>query len=80
MEQDKILSCMKAYFAELYRPEQVENFETLRPVDLIEDSVDAVTFIMHLEDKTGRDIPLAKVGPRFNHLTFKELAAHLCAC
>jgi hypothetical protein len=42
--------------------------------------VDAVTFILHLEDKTGRDIPLAEVGPQFNSLTFKELAAHLCAC
>jgi acyl carrier protein len=80
MEQDKILSIMKAYFTDLHGPELVENFEAIRAADLIGDSVDAVTFVMHLEDKTGRDIPLAEVGPKFNSLTFKELAAHLCMC
>lgn len=80
MEKNQILGFMKAYFADLHGPEQVEDFENLRTADLIEDSVDAVTFIMHLEDKTGRDIPLAEVGPGLTGMTFKELAGQLCSC
>jgi acyl carrier protein len=80
MAQDQILSIMKAYFADLHGPERVENFEALRAADLIEDSVDAVTFVMHLEDQTGRDIPMAQIGPGFTGLTFKELASQLCPC
>jgi acyl carrier protein len=79
MQQEQILSVMKEYFADLHGPERVEDFESLRAADLIEDSVDAVTFIMHLEDKTGRDIPVSEVGPGFTSLTFKELASQLCA-
>jgi len=78
MEQDKILSFMKAYFADLHGPEAVKDFETLRAAELIEDSVDAVTFIMYLEQKTGRDIPMSEVGAGFTSLSFKELAGHLC--
>jgi acyl carrier protein len=77
MERNQILSVMKAYFADLHGPEKVEDFETLRAGDLIEDSVDAVTFIMHLEDQTGRNIPISEVGTAFNSLTFKDLAAQL---
>jgi acyl carrier protein len=80
VEQDQILSFMKAYFADRHGPDQLDNFEILRAADLIEDSMDAVTFILHLEDTTGRNIPLAEAGPRLTSLTFKELAAHLCAC
>jgi acyl carrier protein len=80
MQQDQILSVMKTYFAELHGPEELENFETLRAADLIEDSIDAVTFIMHLEDKTGRDIPTSEIGPSFTGLTFQELAGQLCVC
>jgi acyl carrier protein len=80
MKQDQILVVMKEYFADLHGPEKVEGFETLRAADLIEDSVDAVTFIMHLEDKTGRDIPMSEVGAGFTGMTFKELAGQLCPC
>jgi acyl carrier protein len=78
VEQEQILGLMKAYFADLHGPERVENFESLRATDLVEDSVDAMTFVMHLEEQTGRDIPLAEVGPAFAGRTFRELAGELC--
>jgi acyl carrier protein len=78
VEQEQILSLMKAYFADQFGPELVENFESLRASQLIEDSVDAITFVMYLEDKTDRDIPLAKLGPAITGLTFQELATELC--
>lgn len=78
MEQDQIIGLMKAYFSEQYGPDQVENFESLKASDLIEDSVDAVTFVMHMEDRTGKDIPLAQIGPAMTGLTFRQLAGELC--
>jgi acyl carrier protein len=78
VEREQLLSLMKVYFADLHGPERVENFESLRASDLVEDSVDAITFVMFLEDKTDRDIPLAKVGPAITGLTFQELAGELC--
>ncbi len=78
MEQEQILSLMKAYFVQEHGPERGDQIETLRASDLIEDSVDAVTFIMYLEDKIGRDIPMAKIGPGLTSLTIPELAGELC--
>src|SRR5690242_16378068 len=68
---------MKGYFANEYGPDQVQNIEDQRVSDLIADSVDAITFIMHLEEKTGQDIPLAAVGPALTGMTFRELAGEL---
>ena len=48
------------------------------PSEFLEDSVDVLTFVMHLEEKLGVDIPLAKVGPALSRMTFQELAAELC--
>jgi acyl carrier protein len=79
MEQEQILGIMKEYFAELHGPEQLKDFENIRAADLIEDSVDAVTFVMHLEDETGRDIPMAQVAAGFTGLTFQELARQLAS-
>jgi acyl carrier protein len=78
VEQHQILSLMKAYFADQHGPEAVANFENLHAPDLIEDSVDAVTFVMYLEDKTGRDIPLSEIGPALTGPTFQVLAGELC--
>ncbi len=77
MDRDQIIALMKAYFTDQLGPEAVEGFETLHASDLIEDSVDAVTFVMYLEEKTGQDIPMAEVGPALTGLTFQELAAEL---
>ncbi len=77
MDQEQILGIMKAFFADLHGPEVLENFETTRAADIIEDSIDAVEFVMHLEDKTGLDIPMAQVAAGFTGLTFQEMARKL---
>ena len=79
MQQEQILDIMKAYFADLHGPEALADFETTMAVDLIEDSVDAVTFVMHLEDETGLDIPMAQVAAGFTGQTFQKLARRLAS-
>lgn len=79
MEREQILGMMKEYFADLRGPEELENFETLKAADLIEDSLDAVTFVMHLEDKMGLDIPMAQVATGLTGMTFEELARQLAS-
>lgn len=79
MEREQILEIMKAFFAELHGPEVLENFETSRASDIIEDSIDAVEFVMHLEEKTGMNIPMAQVAAGFTGLTFLELAGQLAS-
>jgi acyl carrier protein len=78
MEQEQILGVMKAFFEELHEPAELQNFAAIRAADLIEDSLDAVEFIMYLEDKTGRDIPTAQAAG-FTGLTFEELARRLAS-
>jgi acyl carrier protein len=69
---------MRAYIAEEQSAEQLTHFAD-RPVrEFLEDSVDVVTFVMHLEEELGVNIQLAGVGPALVHMTFKELAAELC--
>jgi acyl carrier protein len=78
MQQDNILAMMKAYFAEVHEPEELRDFAAVRAGDLIEDSVDAVTFIMHIEDKLARHIPMAQASG-LTGMTFDELASKLAA-
>lgn len=73
MQQEQILAIMKAYFADLHGPEALADFETTRAVDIIKDSVDAVTFVMHLNDETGLDIPMAQVAAGFTGQTGASL-------
>jgi acyl carrier protein len=78
MTQEEILTTMHAYFAEFCEPEELHGFEGTLASDLIEDSMDAMTFVMHLEEKTGRHIPMSQAAG-LTGLTFEELARQLCA-
>ena len=78
MLPEQILGAMKTYFADFKEPEELRDFERIRAADLIEDSMDAVTFVMHLEDKTGRHIPMSQAAG-LTGLTFQELARQLAA-
>ncbi len=77
MQQEQILAIMKAYFADLHGPEALADFQTTIAVELIEDDVDAVTIVMHLEDETGLDIPMAQVAAGFTGQRFQEQARRL---
>ena len=48
-------------------------------MDIIKDSVDAVTFVMHLNDETGLDIPMAQLAAGLTGQTFQELAPRLAS-
>jgi acyl carrier protein len=78
VQTGEILGVMKAYFDEEQPPERLAHFPDVRAADLLEDSVDVITFIMHLEDKLRMNIKLAEVGPALAKMTFQELAAELC--
>jgi acyl carrier protein len=68
---------MKAHFEKEQGPECLENFPNMRASDLVEDSMDAVTFVLDLESELGIEIPLDQVGPKLASMTFLELADEL---
>lgn len=78
VQPEKVLDIMKAYLAGDQPDKPLDNFPSRLPSEFLEDSVDILTFVMHLEEKLGLDIPLAKVGPALSQMTFQELAIKLC--
>jgi acyl carrier protein len=78
VQPEKVLDIMKAYLADDQPDKPLDNFPNRLPSEFLEDSVDVLTFVMHLEEKLHVDIPLAKVGPSLSQMTFRELAAELC--
>jgi acyl carrier protein len=78
MDRDQILSLMKAYFEKDLPPERLAQFATTPATELLEDSVDVMTFVLHLDDELHTEIKLDQVGPRLTAMTFQELAEELC--
>jgi len=69
---------MKAYMAEERPEESLDNLPDRLASEFLEDSVDVLAFVMHLEEKLHMDIKLAQVGPALAQMTFRELAIELC--
>jgi acyl carrier protein len=78
VEPELVLEVMKAYVADDQPDKPLDNFAQRLPTEYLEDSVDVLTFVMHLEEKLGIDIKLAQVGPALAQKTFQELAGELC--
>lgn len=74
MERAEILGLFRAFFASRVPPEQLEGFETLRPSDLLQSSVEAMDLIFHLEESTGVELGLAEIGPAMATKNFSALA------
>jgi acyl carrier protein len=78
VQPEHVLDIMKAYLADDQPDKPLDNFAQRLPTEYLEDSVDVLTFVMHLEEKLGIDIKLAQVGPALAQKTFQELAVELC--
>jgi acyl carrier protein len=78
VQPEKVLDIMRAYLADDQPEKPLDNLPSRLPSEFLQDSVDVLTFVMHLEEKLHVDIPLAKVGPALSQMTFQELAVELC--
>jgi acyl carrier protein len=78
VQPEQVLDIMKAYLVDDQPDKPLDNFPRRLPSEFLEDSVDVLTFVMHLEEKLHVDIPLAKVGPALSQMTFQDLAGELC--
>jgi acyl carrier protein len=78
VQPEKVLDIMKAYLADDQPNKPLDDFPQRLPSEFLEDSVDVLTFVLHLEEELDVDIPLAKVGPSLSQTTFQELAVELC--
>src|SRR5262245_18005608 len=77
VQSDQIVRVMKVRFEKELGPEPLENFPSIRASELVEDSMDVVTFVLDLESELGIEIPLDQVGPKLATMTFQELADEL---
>ena len=77
VDQATVLSTMKAHFEQSRPPEMLERLEDKRAMELLEESIDVIEFIMHLEDKLGSRIDANEIGPALANMTFGELATEL---
>jgi len=78
MDRDQIVGLMKAYFEKEQPPERLVQFATTPAAELLEDSVDVMSFVIYLDDELHTEIRLDQIGPRLTAMTFVELADELC--
>lgn len=77
MQEDQILGTINTYLVKEQEQESLAGFPDILASDLIQDSVDAITFMMHLEESLGIRIKAHEIGPTLSKMTFRELAAEL---
>jgi acyl carrier protein len=56
----------------------LDNFENTLAAQVLEESMDVVEFIIHLEDELHIKVDANEVGPAAAEMTFGELAAEVC--
>ena len=78
MQAEQMLAVMKKYFDEDQPPELMARFPEVRASQLVDDSIEVITFIVYLEDELGLSIKTDQLGPAIGKMTFQELAAELC--
>ena len=79
IERKAVLEAMREFFAENFPNVPRDNIETLRASDVIQQSLDLVEFVLHLEEKLGLEIDINKLGEKLITKTFGELADELLA-
>jgi hypothetical protein len=77
VERDQLVGLMKAYFEKEHPPERLVQFATIPAAELLEDSVDVLSFVLYLDDELKTEIRLDQIGPELMRKTFQELADEL---
>ena len=68
---------MREFFAENFPNLPRDHIETMKASEVIQQSLDLVEFVLHLEEKLGMEININTLGEKLITKTFGELADEL---
>jgi acyl carrier protein len=77
VDRKAVLEAMAEFFAENFPNIPRDNMEELKASDVIQQSLDLVEFVLHLEEKLGIEININTLGEKLITRTFGELADDL---
>lgn len=79
VDRKAVLDAMAEFFAENFPNVPKEKMESLKAGEVIQQSLDLVEFVLHLEEKLGIEININTLGEKLITKTFGELADDLAA-
>ena len=77
IERKAVLEAIAEFFAENFPNVPRDNIEGMKASDVIQQSLDLVEFVLHLEEKLGLEININTLGGKLITKTFGELADDL---
>jgi acyl carrier protein len=77
VERKAVLDAIGEFFAENFPNVPKEKIESLKASEVIQQSLDLVEFVLHLEEKLGIEININTLGEKLVTKTFGELADEL---
>jgi acyl carrier protein len=77
IERKAVLEAMREFFAENFPNLPRDHIETMKASEVIQQSLDLVEFVLHLEEKLGMEININTLGEKLITKTFGELADEL---
>lgn len=78
-DRKQVLEAMSEFFAENFPDIPRDNFEGMKAGEVIQQSLDLVEFVLHLEERLGVEININTLGEKLITKTFGELADDLAA-
>ena len=79
IERKAVLEAIVEFFEENFPNVPRDNIEGMKASDVIQQSLDLVEFVLHLEEKLGLEININTLGEKLITKTFGELADDLVA-
>jgi acyl carrier protein len=79
VDRKAVLDAMGEFFAENFPNIPRDDIEGMKASDVIQQSLDLVEFVLHLEEKLGLEININTLGEKLITETFGELADDLVA-
>jgi acyl carrier protein len=79
VDRKAVLEAIAEFFAENFPKVPRDNIEGMKASDVIQQSLDLVEFVLHLEEKLGLEININTLGEKLITKTFGELADDLVA-
>ena len=77
VERKAVLEAMAEFFAENFPNVPRDQLESMKASEVIQQSLDLVEFVLHLEEKLGLEININTLGEKLITKTFGELADDL---
>ena len=77
IDRQAVLDAIKEFVAAHFRTVPVDRLETLRAGDVIQQSLELVELVLHLEDRLGIEININEIGENLIVQNFGELADEL---